>query len=478
MRRVAAGVRLTALGLALGAGTFGIGWTAEAQQGIALERPGAVRLVHGLEPGAPWPGCALIFEADSDRPGAPSQLSLWCPAESEGQVRVLADELPEEILAARWASAGDGGGWLEVGHPEGVALLCPHEGEGAALRACGELSDPRLAPTELAPGPDLDADGSPELVQSVFDGLAAWARPERDRLQLLGVAPLPVQASASPTRVSVRTAPLLGVARHGKELAAWTAPEHREGARMRLHRIPLGPEGPGESCTAWIRTEEPSRAIDSVILPGAEPRLASLIQPSERLALLNEQRLMIAPLECDPTRRGNPPEWVDETPLDNYLASHLLLRDVTGDDRPDLVAIGVQGRLRPRVRVEVHPADGEGGWATHGDRWLRERVEDPPRYLVPWDRDLTGDGVFDLALLEARRLVVVPGSRDENGEERLDWEGRLVAGAPLGGVTWLTPTEVGGPIVAVGTAAAGRQPQDDAEETGDTVLAVTLHPAE
>jgi hypothetical protein len=457
------------------------GALAAAEEGRVLleDRPGQLRHVELLGEAAPWPGCALLFEAGAPDPHAASRLSVWCPDEPSEAPRHLLGDLPPQILSSRWVQ-GTSAGWLEVGHPGGVDVYCADGESAPVLRRCGELRDSRLAPGELEPGPDLDGDGTGELVQGVFDGIAAWRRSGPGGLERIFWAPLPVQASASSTSVGVRAASVLGLVKGGGDMVAWTAPKPRPGARLRMHRVPLGAEAPRAFCSAWVKTEEPVLAVASLIVPGNPPHLAALVQPSERLALLNEQRLMVASLECDRTRRGQAPAWVDETPLDNYLGGHLLLRDVTGDARPDLIALGVQGRLRPRVRVEVYAADAGGGWESHGDRWLKERVADPPTYLVPWDRDLDGDGVNDLAFHDQEFLFVVPGVRGRGGEENLDWEARLIGPQPATGTRWLPAARPGDPVRAL--MPVRRRVEDEEAMEGprerDALLIVTLRPAE
>jgi hypothetical protein len=387
--------------------------------------------------------------------------------------------LPKSLLAARWVDAKRDGGWLEIGSPEGIDLYCPGGEAPPSLKPCGALRDPRLAPTTLEPGPDLDGDGTGELVQSVFDGVAVWGRRGRETLGPAAIAPLPVRAGAGATYVNVSVTPVLEILEQPAP-EVWTLPEPRPGARLRLFRVPLSAEGPGEPCAAWVSLDEPRRAVASLVVPGDPPLLASLTQPAERLALLNEQRLLVVPLVCDPTRRGKKPLWVDETPLDNYGPSELLLRDVTGDGRLDLVAIGVQGRLRPHVRVEVHAGREDGRFEDHGERWLRERVDDAPWFFGAWRRDVDGDGVEDLAFADGRSLVMVPGRLDEDGAAALDWDGRLVADMPgevvrVRAAHWLPPSGEGGVRVLMPARREGTS-KDSPEEHRLALL--TLRPAE
>ncbi len=424
--RVAAGVAAFAA-LALGEPVLAARTTApKAPAPIVLERPSPVQALEAAPSGPAWEGCAFVLEGPPER-GAERALLAVCRAPSPAdapEVRPLVAGLAGAGALAADA-LGDGRVRVLVGVTGGVRtfLLGPPGEPPVEARA---LLDGKLDPSSLADRPDLDGDGTRDLLQTTWDGLAAW-RWAGDGFEALAAAALPRRAAAAGGNVTVWSPSVIA----GEEAASprWTHPASWTGDRLRVERIAIGAQGAGPACSAWIAPGSRVQAVAAAVTRGDRPRLVALVEPTERIALLGERRLLVAPLVCRASGRGEPPTMLLDTPLANYFAgATLLVRDETGDGVDDLVAIGISGRLKPDLEALVWAGDAAGGFARQPLRWSRKSETMSGSWSFAWDVD--GDGRMDLVRREEQRVWVARGVAPERGRMPLERTPSFTAALP------------------------------------------------
>ena len=393
---------------------------------IVVERPYDVQAVEAAPSGSAWEGCAFVLEGPNERM-AERSLAAVCRGVTAGSAPELRP-LVSGLVGARALAADPLGGGrvrLLVGVVGGVrTFLFGAPGDPPVEAA--PMSDARLDPASLADRPDLDGDGTRDLLQATWEGLAAW-RWTGDGFAPLASAALPRRAAAAGGEVSVWS-PFV-IAEDEAPIPRWTRPAGWTGERLRVERIDLGPQGAGPACSAWIAPGSRVQIAAAAILRGERPRLVALVEPAERIALLGERRLLVAPLTCRASGRGEPPSLLLDTPLANYFANAtLLVRDATGDGLQDVVAVGISGRLKPDLEVLVWPGEVGGGLARRPLRWSRKAESMGGTWSFAEDVD--GDGLPDLVRREEQTLWVARGLRPGPGRVPLETTPSFIGSLP------------------------------------------------
>jgi hypothetical protein len=428
------GARLAAAAALLAVGpAFAARAAAPAAAPIVLERPHPVQALVTLPSETEWEGCVLLLEGPEGRTAERTLAALCRTADGAPEIRPLVAGL----AGARTLAAdrlGDGRVRVLVGVPGGVRVVLLGSPAEPAETA-RSLDDARLDPTTLADRPDVDGDGTRDLLQATWEGLAAW-RWAGDGFEPLAAVPLPRRATAAGGEVTVWGPTVMG----GGEAALprWSWPATWTGERLRIERIELGPRGAGPACSAWVAPGSRVQTAAAVVFGGDRPRLAALVEPADRIALLGERKLLVTPLVCRDSGRGEPPAQTLDTPLANYFAGATLqARDATGDGIEDLVAVGISGRLNPDLEVLVWPGEPGGGVARLPRRWSRKADSMGGGWTYEWDGD--GDGLLDLVRRDERQVWVARGAAPAPGQVPLEKSPSFTATLPDGyaaGAAW------------------------------------------
>ena len=442
---------------------------AAAQAPLRIEvfdRPGELAGVEPLPAVAGAGRCAVLVERTAVE--RRWQLSLLCHDARRGpSLRLLG-----EVTSSRAPGLGAG---IARGRLPQVLLGLP---DGRIVAHTVEVDEGRLGPPILLlddasigrarpeDRPDLDRDGTADLLLAVPRGMAAWCH-TGERFSPLSQLPLPRRASFA------SLGPELRVSRSGylrtddtASRVRWFRPERRRAGRLSVRRVSFAdPEAPS-TCEAWIRTVEPLNAGAFRVLDGERgPLLIVLTLPAERVSILGEWSLLLAPLRCDRTGRGVEPLATSGTPIPVWSHAYFgRLRDHDGDGVADLVLHGVSGRLRPRVELLLY----DGAALRRGElprprgvSFSMKRGDIGPWEI--WDVDLDDDGRVDL--LFTPRQGVLAWIRGAEGRGRaFPLASRPAAEVPfperLSGARSLRPLRLeGGPdlalIPAVGTTGSG-----------------------
>jgi hypothetical protein len=321
------------------------------------------------------------------------------------------------------------------------------------------LSDGRLHPYSLDDRPDIDADGSADLVQALAEGLASWRRAADGSLAPLGLSPVPGFAVVGAGGALVRGREM----RPGAPATSWrwTSPVVEPPDRLSILRVPVPGSGDAQTCTAWVNVGGRRRISSWVVDETDTPRLVAMTATADRVDLLGEHSLVVAPLECDETRRGRAPSLDVSTRYPVYSTPQIELRDVTGDGQMEIVAIGVTGRLRPSAEVTIWPLHTSRSSPV---RWS-ERVE-RGAVALDWSRDVTGDGLPDFIALDEEGLTLYAGIRsparrvpiESRPTAVLPWPRRSSSPVLIGYIAAATGNEARQlPLVTVHLASEGEE---------------------
>jgi hypothetical protein len=369
--------------------------------------------------------CAFVVPWDPEKDTA-GPVSLVCLDEGTAAPSIrsldgLGDDLRGGLAALR---AADGSVDLLVGAAGEVRVFSLAKRDAAPVAKSG-LRDVRLGPTSLADRPDLDGDGTADLVQGLSTGVAAW-RLTSSGFALLHDVALPPSARFS--RDSVKVSGTAILPSHDASGVRFTEVDERPGNRWRVFRVALG--GDGSACPAFVEPGGAWRAKSAAVVPGDHsiaPRLVALAQPSDRLALLKESRLVIAPLACRTSGKGAEPEFFYETDFPNMSSPVLRVDDLTGDGTLDIVAEGDKGLFPPDVQIAVWRGIGDG------------HFEKKPLTLIQkfkglegadFTRDIDGDGSIDLTFAGKQGFGYCRGVAPRNDEVPLDCSAPVVLAVP------------------------------------------------
>lgn len=373
---------------------------------LAFERGFETVRLAAIPKGTPYDGCVLALDVDP-RARRNARVYTLCPGGGDPLLAFLRETDPGAVSLLPRAS-GDGALEVWVGF-EGALEIWRQAGREAAIEVVARLEDPRIGPLlREEDRPDLDGDGSADFIQGHFEGVTTWRRAGGTFVELAH-ATVPPSAVLVLRRVVVRTPPLLSDG-SGKAGDRFTAPEPRPGDRWRVHRVRVGEAGGTvDVCPAWIDLAKPLDIRSATIANGTTPRLVALAQPGDRMALLGELDIVVAPLECRRSGRGTGFERTVATKHANYSPGSIRMRDVTGDGLDDALVLGTTGRFDADPFVTVLVREPGGAFAPRPITWKGD-AEDFETALYSWDADADGDGLDDLLYLhEGSTLAVVPG---------------------------------------------------------------------
>lgn len=349
-------------------------------------------------------GCLLVLDVD---PNARSRARAFTLCEKDGTpVLTPWREFDADTISATPFAVGGGAIEIHVGRESALDVWRIDRDLTTSTRIA-QIEDERLGPFVTARNAvDLDGDATLDLIQAHYEGVSAWRRSEGGFVALKS-ARLPPSAAFTSRSIVVRTASLTEISPKDANVR-YTAPSPEPGDRWRVDRVPFGAQGIGEPCAAWVELPAAMTPLRAAVSEGDIARLIALAQPADRLALLGELSLVIAPLECRRTGRGSAPTAMVKTKAPNYSGARLLLQDATGDGRDDIVLLAQAGRLDADPWIGVVPQQADGSFAKRTLDW-KGKAESFSFALYQWEEDLDGDGRHDLTFLDDDALAVSRG---------------------------------------------------------------------
>jgi hypothetical protein len=129
---------------------------------------------------------------------------------------------------------------------------------------------------------------------------------------------------------------------------------------------------------------------------------------ADKLGIFAGKRLRVFSLGADRTQAGHPPILAAQTSSHLWFPVTTDIADVDRDGHDDVIVTQRDGMGGGETVVETFFGRGGGSFVAPGRRQKWEIRADATSY----GEDLTGDGIADLALLDAEALHVIAGTTD------------------------------------------------------------------
>jgi hypothetical protein len=329
-------------------------------------------------------------------PKGPRSLYLIEP-EQAGAPRRLRDGLSAETNALAAADLdGDGTDEILVGEPGKLFLL----GTPDALSAPQLLLE--------AAGFDLRRWSSdmPQLFQSAEMGRLRTWRLEGGRLVPGPEHALPVYAARERQALRLSSLPVTPIPRSdgGPPLQAVGPEDH---GKLRLRTFLLGPDGTRNEIWAQLPGRENVDGFRYVALDG-RPVLIVTTSDADKIGIFAKQRFRLFPLAADRSRSGQPPSLAFETESNRWFPVDPVLLDLDRDGKQDLVVIQPEGVGGGDLVIDTFFGQGNGRF----ERPRRQKLANLGARSWSYRRDITGDGVADLATIGENGLSIFAGTAD------------------------------------------------------------------
>lgn len=405
-------------------------------------RHGLVLLVAGEAPGLPAPPPAAEGD-DEPAPGRPRALYFLVPG--QGGLELLAAALPAKVSAIAALARTGGGDALLAGEPGALHAVEPPWRGAATARCRRVLAQPGLDLRSLRTGSGLPfprlswlpvaRTGRMELLT------ASAAAGEPLTLAILASFALPVGAEREPWGLQL-TSPPVHLLPEAPPLAAPAAPAASAALRfavgpqpegkLRLRTLLLAAAPAAAPIEAWSQRAQGGQE-DASRYDLWEGRPVLVVSSVPQLGIFVKRDLQLFLLARDRSRGGSPPVLAVHTDchLWQSLTTHFAALD--GNGRQDLVLIHPEGLRGKKLRFQVWTALGTVGTIGSGSLAPTPATSTVEVDADAWyyGADLTGDGIPDLLVRSAGRLLLYPGiARSHRLADRPTWSFTLPLAPP------------------------------------------------
>ncbi len=335
---------------------------------------------------------------------------------------------------------GDGGQEVLLGQPGEIRTLGSPDAAAASPAsdsAPGVLADrpgldlraqpggPPLAPAAGRSGLEIAEPGKLRLWSPAFGG-------PRLRLRIAAAYDLPLRAAREAAGLRLGSPPVHALRRAGGGAAAPFYLVGPEAAGRRLRSVLLDPAN-GVRGEGWSRLPgaEEASATWYALLDGRPVLLAAAVT-SDRVAILERQRLRLFGLAGDRTRAGALPSLAVPTASRRWQPLEPLVTDWDGDGRDDLLVLQLDGLREGELVAELFTGLGNGRFQPKPRRQQLGGVR-AERWL--YGEDWTGDRLPDLLVVAERKLLLFAGAPGHNRRGgRTLFEPKPRRSVPLGAV--------------------------------------------
>jgi hypothetical protein len=241
---------------------------------------------------------------------------------------------------------------------------------------------------------------------------------------------LPVRATRERTALRLDTPEVEVLPQDGSAPPLYlVGPEANGKPRLHTLMITRDAEGNPQRTESWSRFAGPE-AVEGhwFVRVDGRPMLIVTSTGAEKVSLFEEQSLRVFPLTADRSRAGQTPVLAVPTASRRWFPARPFVLDVDRDGHDDLVVVQQEGLRGKALIAEVWLGQGNGRFAPTS-RKVSLGVQ-----AHGWDygADVTGDGRPDLVAIEQTKLLVFPGTADPK-RDLLDRRPRLALDMPVSG---------------------------------------------
>jgi hypothetical protein len=348
-------------------------------------------------------------------PDSPRELYLVDTA-GAGSEKLLLTDLPAKasILTAE-PLHGDRADQILLGAPGMVWSL-------------GTVASP-TSPHRVLDGADLQhllVTGN-DIATAEVGRLRSWTRDGAGTLTPGASVDLPVRATRERTALRLDT-PEVEVLPQGAGVPPLYLVGPEANGKTRLHTLMItrDAEGNPQRTESWSRFAGPE-AVEShwFVRVDGQPMLIVTSTGAEKISIFEEQSLRVFALTADRSRAGQPPRLAVPTVSRRWFPARPFVLDLDKDGHDDLVVVQQEGLRGKALIAETWFGQGNGRFATPS-RKVSLGVQ-----ARAWDygADVTGDGRPDLVAIEQKKLLVFAGTADPR-RDLLDRRPRLSIDLP------------------------------------------------
>jgi hypothetical protein len=271
----------------------------------------------------------------------------------------------------------------------------------------------------------LGADGRSGLAVADVGRLRTWTS-EDGKLTPGASYELPVHASRERGALRLDTPEVEMLPQGGNAPPLYLVGPETNG-KTRLHTLLLtrDAEGKEQRSEAWSRFARPETVDDHWFVRfDGQPSLIVTTNSADKVSIFEEQSLRVFSLAADRSRAGQPPRLAVPTVSRRWFPARPFVLDLDRDGHDDLVVVQQEGLRGKSLLIETWFAPG-GRFATPS-RKISLDIE-----ARTWDygADLTGDGRPDLVALQGKKLLLFAGTADPH-RDLLDRRPRLAIDLP------------------------------------------------
>lgn len=409
----------------------GVAWAEEKEQAVPPPVGRTEKTVAGntvVEAVAPGPivaaltlpaaegGGLLLLVRGEDSVDSPRSLYRFDPRPG-GKLEEIRAHLPGGYKAL-FSGDLDGDGRLELlaGGMGELDTLGPIAGLGSGVAPRSLVRHPGFDPRSLAPNRLAHAGHESLWLAGGFLAVAEVGslrlyQPSNAGLKLARRLELPITVKRESTGLELRGARVEPLPAKDGTLRFAVGPEERGDRRLVTRLIELPPGGEPTSIEAWSRLPGPEEVeVSRVLEVDGKLILFALTQTRGELNLFENRRLRAFSLGADRTRQGRLPLAAFETGAPRWADPRLVLRDLDGDGKQELVMLYEKGLVSQELAIEALPGLGGGRF---GVKALRTEIKPAPP-LFHYGSDVNGDGRPDLLTSSGSDLAIHfggPGKR-------------------------------------------------------------------